>query len=246
MRIYTSKAREMPFFERCLDAGFKEGEDKVIRLPEDNPRAVEMLLEHFVLDLLPSSARIVYKFQVTPDEVGPIMVDLYMLADKLGAESFQNAVVDHVRVLFREDFIPPECLEMLMDVGLSKSKLYEMLLAEFAYEIREFLLGTMGEEQRIVVDAWFEGGGRVVKELIYHVVQERKSLEELGPCGGGKVSDYCKWHTHLSTPACVKLPRVLDGDESDDEGEDKLVGDQKTGSFNVSTNCSTTKLYRYL
>ena len=79
------------FFQRTLDGGFKEQEDKAVYLPDDDVKAF-VLFVHWVYNAPPQKA-------TTPATVAALFA-LYVMAEKFGIEELKNMSTDAVRSSF--------------------------------------------------------------------------------------------------------------------------------------------------
>lgn len=86
------------FFEACCEGGFKEAKERVIDLPEDDPKAVKLMLDWLYTYNLPKWNAIVEVFE---GKVSGTLA-LYLVADKYGlgtlAEQVKINVASDVRV----------------------------------------------------------------------------------------------------------------------------------------------------
>lgn len=222
MKIYTSKAHEIPFFDKCLSAGFREGEEKVIRLPDDDPRAVEMLLEFLVFNKLPSRAVVNGKYGITlATDTVLIMTDLLILGDKLGSEAFQNTVMDHIRRMSREFLINPKHVDNLDRAGARHLKGYEFLVAQLIFDLQS-KFDKYKTKFEGGFNTWVEGGGEAVKDVLEKLAT-RWSDNVKEPCTGTQLDDWCKWHTHSTTLKCTKTPRVEFYKSADDDSDIYII-----------------------
>ena len=138
MKIKTTKAREVPFFEKCLSNDIREKQENTIRLPEEEPELVEQFLKLAF-----------YHIEVKLDLLQPIyvhhpysssmLVRLFVLADKLAADAQQNKVMDLLRANLAIYALPEKSLETLLHAGLENSMLCKMLTTQLAWEIRNMV-----------------------------------------------------------------------------------------------------------
>jgi hypothetical protein len=147
MIIYASKARDVPFFRACLNHNFKEQQEKIIHLPEDDPEVVDAFLRLLVLAHHNDFDRLweVLELHHGRNETGvsasdALIAKMYILADKLGAEEQQNTLVDYLRYHYQitgESMPSPDALDALADAGLQRSKMFKFIVRHFAYKLRE-------------------------------------------------------------------------------------------------------------
>ena len=201
MMIHTTKAREVPFFDKCLSNDCKEKQENTIRLPEEEPELVERFLK-LVLYHKDTKFDPLQPIYVYPPDAGSMLVRLFVLADKLDAEAQQNKVMDLLRAnLYIHGF--EKSLETLLHAGLENSKLFDMLTTQLAWEMKWHVWWEIIESHPDFND-WLQKGGLAVREVVRKSMEAR-SLEPQSLT----VDDWalpevlCKWHSHNSTPPCV-------------------------------------------
>jgi hypothetical protein len=197
MRISESTAREVPFFDKCLDGRFIEAAQKLINLPTDEPAVVDGFLRLLVHTTELSSLRV---FQVNSLQCLPgietllqmelFLVKIYILADKLGAEKQQNFVISIIRYLWSTtevlvasketrrnkalQYAPSlEALELLYQEGLEDAKIFKMFLKQMVHCIDE-LPGATCDATRLwpKFNEWTEDGGPIVRRLMDTLIQK--------------------------------------------------------------------------
>jgi BTB/POZ domain len=73
---------ECPFFERCLNSGFKESRTGEVILTEDSVKAFDRFVEW------------VYNHKLHAEDENFPLAETYTLADKSGMEALKNVIVD--------------------------------------------------------------------------------------------------------------------------------------------------------
>jgi hypothetical protein len=87
--ILTSRSL---FFRKALSGGFKEAEERVVKLPEDDPEIFGIYLHHLQtneLSVLPDPI----PSDDTGDEEQAALINLYILAEKFQDVKSKNAIV---------------------------------------------------------------------------------------------------------------------------------------------------------
>jgi hypothetical protein len=237
MRISESTAREVPFFDKCLDGRFIEASQKLINLPTDEPAVVDAFLRLLVhstglIGLRVIQARRLFLFPevVTRGDMELFLVKIYILADKLGAEKQQNFIVSVIRYWWpvrkpvkasRENRrkkgrqYPPslEALDLLCQEGMEDAIIFEMFLKQMVHCIDE-LPGSTSEAtlHRPNFNEWVEEGGLTVRRLMNMLIEKAPREDLALDLDFDKTIDpmnvaTCRWHVHSLTPRCC-LPDV--------------------------------------
>ena len=137
MKVPTEKLRGIPFFDACLRPGcFRESDKAVIRLPEDSPEHVEQLLKYVVFNEPVNMATVGIdssKSDTCGDDTTARIRRLYFLADRLGAEEYQNKLIDTVKEYSRTNHVIVNCFDDLIEAGLEGSQLMDFLTTEMAH-----------------------------------------------------------------------------------------------------------------
>ena len=205
MKIYLSKAREIPFFDKCLSHGFKEDQERVIHLPEEDPEIVDRFLGLVLFRDRLSVEELAENFtDGSPEDL--VLVRMFVLADKLSAEVQQNRLIDLLRVYHHcRGITSLRCFDVLIDAGLDTSKLFDLLVTELAFEAVlhgwQSLSGTYPDLRE-----WLEKGGPAVRELTKKLMEkerpETQCIDGYSSLDQDDHGDRCKWHTHTSSSAC--------------------------------------------
>ena len=202
MKIYTHKARQVPVFDKCLSHDFKENQEKVIRLPEDDPEIVELFLKLLTFDEGHDYDHQMDHWLPSLDIADKRLIEVFILADKLGAENEQNQIVNLIRFLASNTPIDFECMDLLAEAGLQSTRIFRCMLIQASYDIKDHEGKTREKNE-----AWIMRGGEAVKDLINILSElDEKRMdpslyveERQGYCA----EDLCRFHTHISTPSCV-------------------------------------------
>jgi hypothetical protein len=219
MIVYTSAARKVPFFKACLEHDFKEKQDKIIRLPEDDPEVVDAFLRLVILGdhvvFLHLAEILEVGNWVDAPESDVLVVKIYILADKLGAEEQQNILVDFLRYLYcmKEFEVPsPKAIDVLVDAGMAKSKLFKFLVRQMAFALPSAANLELHEIPHALfadIKEWVRRGGVGVSAVFCEILT--RDVDAVSEASGNKIGlDNYKlpytncnaWHTHLTTTPC--------------------------------------------
>lgn len=180
-RVYTAHKdlliARSPFFEKCLQSGFKEGKQNEVCAEEDVPEAFDLLVIW------------IYTETVTPlSDLARTKAALhaYMLADKYCMITFQNAIVDAMRERFAHCYVEIRLLALLQEYNGLCGKLKNLLLDQIGFDIKVEAKYKPGGVQRQRLDEFLSGSVPIAAEVLwayYRCVKENyKNPAELQGC----------------------------------------------------------------
>ena len=200
------------FFAACLDKDFKEGEEGLVKLPEDDPNAIEKVLEYLYSSNFEYSA--LADVDGCNDEVEKedrphwaFLAKCYAVADKYCLEDLQNKIMDIVKDAVKQRPVCASGIQELTKAGLRACPMRRFLLKEMAFEAIEEEDKEESDEEGfgVKIDSGHSkllyGGGYDAKDLFsaYQNVTKQKS------CGYPSRSTFkCDWHIHKVSEKCLK------------------------------------------
>ena len=122
--------RSAPYFKAALEGGFKEFEDQVLELPDDDPVA----FPHFQLWLYTGD---ILESHESPKDIGwHVLVSLYLFGDVRGIPRLQNKAVD----LFIDKYvamkqIPGGQINRIYENTLDSSPLRKLMVDVFTFKV---------------------------------------------------------------------------------------------------------------
>ena len=188
----------IPWFERCLNSGFQEGDTNIIEMPEESVAAVEQILHYAYRGNL-------QQVNVAPgDHVAyaafiKTLVDTYILADKWCMEELGNDLVDQLRLAYQDWQVHWCHVTQLRESGLIDSQMRKVMLQQLASRIRRKGWAKYLQAQSdggATVMEWCRKGGDDVVDLLRIGLTTEPVLApsiDLSPCN---------WHRHDTTPKC--------------------------------------------
>ena len=220
MTLPTVAARSVPVFDKALSNGFKESQENIIRLPEENPAVVEAFLMLVCEAYFAGKAKLRRSYDVfRMGDCGKstqFLFQVYILAEKLGGEAQQNRVTDLIRLRFEASsmLLRLDWFKILDDAGLlhDNDPMTKLILKQLAFDLRVPPLywndaGTWSAD----VVTWLETtGGYAIKELIRLLAQkeckdnhgrtERSTHPDddtiWGRCERIEMGEQCEFHVH--------------------------------------------------
>jgi len=120
-----------PFFQKCLTSGMIEEHTNKVILPEDSPRAFDLVAEwvYSAKLLLPRPG---WKY----DSI--TMMGAWVLADKYCIPHLQNAVIDSLAGYWSVNWMNPDHLSWAADHTDNESPLYRLALDEMAHDLHYY------------------------------------------------------------------------------------------------------------
>ena len=218
-------------FESIAGSSHKGAREErlVIRLPDDDPETVEGFLKLAYENAFKDEAslyRLCNSFRSTEKESHALLVLIYVLANKLGAEAQQNRVVDMIRVCCHYNHIQFECFDILTEAGLEKSKIFGLIVKQMGFEKwhepgSDFMSYQEGFED------WIDMGGYAVRQPLRTMATGYgpRVSDEISPLREIPAALLCKWHSHKSTPSCVPMIDVPKFELVEDEADDSPVNE---------------------
>jgi hypothetical protein len=152
VRIYVGSQRSLwvlpeealcdrvQFFKSTFQGGFREGDKKVLELPEDDPIAFGFILDHILQEWAGENA--INKLG-DPEAVSMAWCRAWVLADKLGCPNISSRVeLAYLEYLLKlsldERMIPPAAAEYLYENTSEPCELREALVEIAVATYREF------------------------------------------------------------------------------------------------------------
>ena len=192
----------------------EETTSRVINMPDDNPAAFDVLLQHvyfgndhlrpFIRTALTTKENEMVDGVLLP-KARPKSADkrlayeVCLLAEKLGYEELQNFLVDAISTYWRSMGLNmPEAATSMKDWP-THCALARLRIRLIAYAISKAGLDTYITRHGRDADKihkWIEGRGPVVRGVFCILAEKDKFPSH--PCTG----DVCKWHVHQKTPKC--------------------------------------------
>lgn len=205
VQIHKTILIKVPFFEKCLQAGFEEALTNIIRMPEDKPEIFDdmigflyfgdLSLEKYRLSLLDNK----HDADSNKWKMLHRLEELYQLAEKLDYEELHNKIMDILLDISYQ--FSPRSLDRMHQRCSIDSSWIKFGIARFAYDFTKYGLAGMskhaGSMKESEVLDWFAGGGDLVRE----VMQWLGTVHDWrwrSPREGSR----CKWHVHRRTPEC--------------------------------------------
>lgn len=193
------------FFAACLDKGFKEGEDSLITLPEDDSDVMGKVLEYlyggnFQYPAIEPLRK--WDDPVNDEEERPhwaFLTECYIAADKYCLEDLQNKIMDFVKDVIQYRPVYASGIQELTKAGLTECPLREFLLQEMASELSDDATGSFGcgmntEHFKLLslnkVDA---------EALVHYCISILKEPRGSFPSRYGNA---CDWHIHETSKKC--------------------------------------------
>jgi hypothetical protein len=212
--VYTEIANKVPFFHS--HGLIEQGEERVIRLPEEG----EINLNNFLIflhnlgdaDEIKECEHTLRTYYGTADhhwfddKFETHLVKIYVLADKLDSERQRNHVINLLRHKYARDVPSVRPPELLVNAGLEKSILWELLASVIACDLRIAAESDVPDPERRHLDAWISGGGGLVLAFVDWMVTrwecdlDRHILTLEGEMR--RKEDCTRWHTHITTEPC--------------------------------------------
>ena len=197
------------FFAACLDKDFKEGGDSLVKLPEDDPNAIEKVLEYlysgsFEYPALNWTQRGCGVGEERSRSV--FLAKCYATADKYCLEDLQNKIMDWVKDAMKHKMVCASGLQELTKAGLRSCPMRRFLLKEMAIEaIRAEAAESheegLGAKTHPEHSKLLSGGGYDAEDLFsaYQNVTKQKFPEY-----PSRSTLKCDWHIHKVSEKCLK------------------------------------------
>jgi hypothetical protein len=204
--------RKISFFAACLDRGFKEGEDRLIKLPEDDPKVVEKVLEYLYGSNFEYPAlreRSEYHDEVDEEERPhwALLARCYATADKYCLEDLQNKIMDFVKQAMKKRRVCASAIQELTKAGLRACPMRRFLLKEMAVECTGEEEQEESDEESFGVKLHPEhlrllsGASHDAEDLFSAYRKVSKKAPASWP---SKDSPECNWHVHKVSEKCSK------------------------------------------
>ncbi|KAF2641195.1 hypothetical protein P280DRAFT_479621 [Massarina eburnea CBS 473.64] len=196
-RLVTDRA---PFFEKALHGQLKESDDKIIELPDDSPTVFFTYLQLLYTSKLPIKAKIGRPDDKNLRHEYDILVELYVLAEKLQDVDTRNIAIDAMIAKSRSEKSLPGMynVQRIFDDTSEGSPLRQFVIDLYA---------EIGSEQQL-----HRNCGRPPSDFLYEL--SRKLLKMPFREVNHHTVDTCD-----SSVYHVKSPDVQDGEASNDDGE---------------------------
>jgi hypothetical protein len=216
------------YFTKALNKkGFKEGTEKEIYLPEDEPDAFDLFIQWLYNSRLDCKAFCVEgKSSAEIHEpcwtLMSTLISLYILADKICLEELKNTVMDNFKDIGKTHKFTPFAIIRIYAKGPSGSPLRRLAARKCKHDIQAFG-GLIGYSDGTWTEAIERNKGFAID--ILHAIADGEKHRPSGGTGLWNPCEDpdCKYHEHKSTPKCA--------DTSDSRGTlNKEKGFAKRGS----------------
>ena len=128
--------QKCPFFENCLQQSFKEGQENEVYLPDESPES----FNYFVTWIYSDSVDGIYRHGSSETDLAfrhnSLAIRTYVLADKLCAAAFQNALMDRIFDFHESWMVSPSDLAYVNENLPPSSKLKALLLAHLGWGLK--------------------------------------------------------------------------------------------------------------
>ena len=206
----------VPAFSACLEKGFKEGNENKIRLPEDDPVVVEMLLEYLYGGEVPLSSgwQEHSGFESDDDYLDAYLARAYLAADKYCFEDFQNACIDRLKKWISssqkgEKVSPALVLMELSRAGLVECKMRQFVIQQLGYHLAQGYQAACDRDLHI--GKLLEKGGLDVTEVMKAVINFGKMKN--GGTQPARDPAKCLYHVHETSKCKMAEGEDSEGDE---------------------------------
>lgn len=136
--VHENILRKCQFFDKCLSAGMKESQEKIITLPEDEPGAIDVVVTWLYCETLPANI----------DSTVGASVSYYNTADKYGLPEQQNALLDQCRTGWNGLTLHPLHVLMIWKRSPEGSRLRQAALAQLRWNVVTSLTDYKGNSER--------------------------------------------------------------------------------------------------
>ena len=187
-----------PFFQACLNSvsGFREASENVVILPDDDLEAFAQVLKWAYPSTVTTPA-------ITDNDPAQsltavnLLLNTYMLADKLCMEDLQNKLLDAICDWHTVRRTSVVFINRLIDRGPPDCRLKDVLIQQSAFDLRKEGRGPHREIFDLgPVQSFLRSGS----EEAYQVIVALASLRDDSIDPSSRKG--CYWHNHVLTPVC--------------------------------------------
>lgn len=199
--VHNHVLRKAPFFRACLDVEMRENAEGVIKLPADQPGAVEQLvywlyhdrLEWNIIALMAKEDH--HNLSQDFKDKYKTVFDLYYLSDKLMCEKLHNVVIDIIQGTLKS-LSPGAAQYWRLCTDLNSEKPLWRLMQQYVAYGAQSMLWIAYKESRLVWKDFAKGGVDnmefVVDAIMLYPKARNPALE----------TDRCRYHVHVHTQRC--------------------------------------------
>ncbi|KAJ9603702.1 hypothetical protein H2200_011888 [Cladophialophora chaetospira] len=183
--IHESILRQCPFFDKCLSSGMREEHEKSINLPDDDPTAIEVIIEWL------------YAKTIDRLQCGNHYIVAYVAADKYCMRELQNSIIDKLCSTPYGD-VTPSFVSSVWNGTAEGSKLRELTLDFLHYCIvtrPELYKPSDGRYYKELQELMHDGD--VAYVLMWRLADQRE-LDLEHPL----LKKGCVYHVHEDGSAC--------------------------------------------
>ena len=176
------------FFTAALE-NFSEAQTNTIRLLEDDAQVVRGFVEWLY-------SRKVTSLELT-NKLPKDVIGVLLFGDKIGAEAFMNDLMDALRAALYETrfFSIPEHIIPLLDAGLPDSKIYQLGIWSFVYQLNNENSRTKKQIKQSVKEL---NGRQELIDDIFDGILDRKNQPSSDP----NTWAACYFHEHKDGSKC--------------------------------------------
>ncbi|KAJ9603701.1 hypothetical protein H2200_011887 [Cladophialophora chaetospira] len=193
--VHESILRKCPFFGKCLDSGMKESQDKTIRLPEDSPAAIDVLIHWLYFE------KVVPKVGRTFDSI-----EAYNVADKYALPQLQNALMDKYRASWKCLLLLPSSVSAIWDRTPEDCRLREAALDQLRWDIISSPAVYKGDKNKRAVQLkdLLKDKQELTEALFMKVAESASSnLKQKDAPPNPSMMTGCVYHIHENDKKCV-------------------------------------------
>jgi BTB/POZ domain len=185
-----------PYFAKCLAPSFPEGRLNEVVLEEESCEAFDHFFDW------------IYTEQVDRKKMVPFGA-LYMLADRFCMEAFKNSIADTLMEYCASRLVPLKELTPLVNHGLSRSRLVEVLMVHTAIDI--VLWDNDPDDEHLTSLGNLFRDTKVLGRFIDILERAFRSHGE-GELTSAADINRCYFHDHKETAKCANKGRMVLGD----------------------------------
>ena len=209
----------IPYFKTALSSGqFTESTNNTFQLPEDNAKAVaDVLYSTYTGTVEKLSCQDDEGFENGFEEVGLVesYIHAYIVADKYKAEKAANHYLDGLVQYYQNSVVHPHHLGTLSKAGLQHSSLYDLLLRDIAWSLKDEYWLDM--DLPCVDEGKFTTFSEACQQMSVNDMWQVALATSRGQYKVGDKSplrlareDLCKYHKHDLTTRCVAQEKDAD------------------------------------
>ena len=186
-----------PFFEKCLSSGMKEVLEKTVKMPDDNPDDMDIIINWLYHDKI-----------MIPNLGSSRLISTYNLANKYGLPELQNAVVDQHRLSYKARDIWPRTVLAIWRDTIEGCKFRDVALDQLHHDIvanSSRYKDTKNDQSKATqLKELMKENGELVDALFWKMeeVAELKSAYRYGVTNPAQMTG-CVYHMHEAGNTCT-------------------------------------------